>query len=135
MSVAAQLIDPLPNATLIVPRPAARCFARMPGRKVAGGKFFWLDSRGVDRAAAVELLSQAGMQEAGVGWALRFGQVGRLTISRAEIRAVTWLADDQLRLVEVHVWASAQLHRHRLEWRSASPGRFSLRILRACRRA
>lgn len=75
-------------------------------RKVDEGKFVWLDICGVGGDAEIDLLKKMGMDEARTGWALRFGQVGRLTISRAEVRAVTWLAPDLLQLVEIHVWSS-----------------------------
>jgi Mg2+ and Co2+ transporter CorA len=74
--------------------------------RVADGKFFWLDICGDGTNVEASLLSQAGLDDIGVTWALRFGQAGRLTVGRSGVRAVTWLADGSLDLKEIHVWSS-----------------------------
>jgi Mg2+ and Co2+ transporter CorA len=74
--------------------------------KVADGKFFWLDICGNGTNVEASLLSQAGLDDIGITWALRFGQAGRLTVGRHGVRAVTWLADGSSQLKEVHVWSS-----------------------------
>jgi Mg2+ and Co2+ transporter CorA len=77
-------------------------------RHVGGGRFFWLDVFGGDEAARTVLLRELGLDDTDVTWALRFGQVGRIHIGRERLRAVTWMAEPNGDLAEVHVFCSAR---------------------------
>jgi magnesium transporter len=71
-------------------------------------KFFWLDVFGGTDTARVELLSELGLDNSDIVWALRFGQSGRMYIGRGKLRAVTWVADQAGNLSEIHVLCSPQ---------------------------
>jgi Mg2+ and Co2+ transporter CorA len=73
---------------------------------MTGAKFFWLDIFGGDAAARNELLGRLSLDAADMAWAVRFGQTGRLYIGRDKLRAVTWMADAQGNLSEIHVLSS-----------------------------
>ncbi len=78
-------------------------------RRLAAGKFFWLDvsggREGPERAA---LLAALGLDEAETAWAGRFEQTGRMVIGRQTLRAVTWVAGGVARLQEIHVLCTQQ---------------------------
>ena len=75
---------------------------------LSNGKFFWLDIFGGDDRARSSLLDGLALDEAESGWALRFGQAGRMQISRGKLRAVTWMATPTGALIEVHVLCTQQ---------------------------
>lgn len=65
---------------------------------------FWIDIVGGDPPTQAGLLRQLGLEDADIEWAQRFGQVGRITIRREKLRAVTWLADIATEgLTEIHL--------------------------------
>jgi Mg2+ and Co2+ transporter CorA len=72
---------------------------------VQGGRFFWLDVFGDDEATRTELLQEMGLDSPEIAWALRFGQSGRMYISRNKLRVVTWMADPAGDVHEVHVFS------------------------------
>ena len=76
--------------------------------QVDAKRFFWLDIFGGDGATRSLHLSQLGLAETDITWALRFGQAGRMFISRDKLRAVTWMADATGNLVEVHIISCPQ---------------------------
>ena len=71
------------------------------------GRFFWLDLLGGGDGACSHHLGPLGMDAADVAWAQRFGQAGRMQIGPQKLRVVTWMADPDGNLVEVHVLAMA----------------------------
>lgn len=75
---------------------------------VAANAFFWLDLAGEANDACSSSLAELGLDGADMAWALRFGQTGRLNIDRQRLRAVTWIADREGALVEVHLLGSAK---------------------------
>jgi len=70
---------------------------------VATGKLFWIDIAGGDEAVRAALLGEAGLGEADLAWVQRFGQMGRLTVGRQQLRAVTWVADRAGDTTEIHL--------------------------------
>jgi len=74
-------------------------------RRVEAGDFFWLDLVGAEPAAVSEQLAIMEVEPADVTWASRFGQMGRLHIGRNRLRAVTWCADSDGHLIEIHLVA------------------------------
>ncbi len=74
-------------------------------RRVDAGEFFWLDLVGEDPDPASEKLAIMGVEPADVAWASRFGQMGRLHVGRNRLRAVTWCADSEGHLIEIHLIA------------------------------
>ena len=77
-------------------------------RHVAGGGMFWLDMFAGDEPARTGLLRELGLDDTDIAWALRFGQAGRLHIGRENLRAVTWMAEPNGDLVEIHLFCSAR---------------------------
>src|SRR5215472_15746163 len=73
---------------------------------IAGGNFFWLDIAASDGETPADLLSCLGFDAPDIQWAQRFGQAGRMVISKQRLRAVTWLAESSWNLMEVHVLCS-----------------------------
>lgn len=76
--------------------------------RVAAGTFFWLDIVGEDQAARSACLDRLGLAGADITWCLRFGQAGRMHIGRQRLRAATWIADPNGRLIEIHVVGCAR---------------------------
>jgi Mg2+ and Co2+ transporter CorA len=74
---------------------------------VAGGALVWLDLVGEGKNATT-YLTELGLDSADTAWALRFGQAGRLNIGLKRLRAVTWIADHDGALLEIHFIASAK---------------------------
>src|SRR5262249_20444099 len=72
-------------------------------RLVASDQFFWLDISAADGATWAGLLTNLNLQDPDVSWVQRFGQAGRMVISKDGVRAVTWLGDAAASLIEVHV--------------------------------
>jgi Mg2+ and Co2+ transporter CorA len=70
---------------------------------VAAGGFFWLDIFGGDASTRAVLLAGAGLESADIGWAVRFGQAGRMHIGQAKLRAATWVGDRAGNLIELHL--------------------------------
>jgi Mg2+ and Co2+ transporter CorA len=70
---------------------------------VAAGGFFWLDIFGGDASTRALLLAGAGLDSADIGWAVRFGQAGRMLIGQAKVRAATWVGDRAGNLIELHL--------------------------------
>ncbi|PTB21455.1 hypothetical protein C9I57_07315 [Trinickia symbiotica] len=65
---------------------------------------FWIDIVGGDKPTRAGLLQQLGLEDTDIEWAQRFGQAGRITISREKLRAVTWLAKEANGgLTEIHL--------------------------------
>ncbi len=77
-------------------------------RRIATGKFLWLDLVGGDEAARLEFLNELALESEDIAWVQRFGQTGRMTLRRRGLRAVTWLAEATGTLVEVHVLGSTR---------------------------
>jgi magnesium transporter len=75
-------------------------------RRIAAGKFLWIDLVGGDEAARLEFLNELALESEDIAWVQRFGQTGRMTLRRRGLRAVTWLADATGTLMEVHVLGS-----------------------------
>jgi Mg2+ and Co2+ transporter CorA len=70
---------------------------------IARGKFFWLDIAAGEGATPAGFVSCLGVDAPDIQWAQRFGQAGRMAISKQRLRAVTWLAESSWNLMEVHV--------------------------------
>ncbi len=68
-------------------------------------QFFWLDIFGGDADLKAAHLESLGLEAQDLAWAVRFGQTGRMQIGRDRVRVVTWMADPQGKLVEVHLIA------------------------------
>ena len=64
---------------------------------------FWIDIVGGKKPTQAGLLQQLGLEDADIECAQRFGQAGRITISREKLRAVTWLAKLASDLTEIHL--------------------------------
>ena len=76
---------------------------------IAAGKFFWIDIVGADEAARGVFLRELCFEPAEVAWAQRFGQSGRMVISRQRLRVATWVADATGRnLIEMHALGSSK---------------------------
>ena len=73
------------------------------GRRVAAGRFFWLDISGEDPSVYHTFLTAAGLNAADAAWALRFGQAGRMHIGGGGLRTVSWIADRAGNIVEFHL--------------------------------
>jgi Mg2+ and Co2+ transporter CorA len=70
------------------------------------GKLRWIDIAGSDAADRAAHLGEAGLGEADLAWAQRFGQTGRLMVGPQWLRAVTWVADRAGDTSEIHLlWA------------------------------
>ncbi len=69
----------------------------------APSKFRWIDIFAGEEGERNDLLRYLGLEESDAAWASRFGQVGRMVISRNRLRAVTWLADSGGQLIELHL--------------------------------
>lgn len=76
------------------------------GVRLGTGRFFWLDIFGGETSDRTHHLTHLDLDPADMAWALRFGQVGRMQLSNGKLRAVTWLAQDDGKLIEVHVFCS-----------------------------
>ncbi len=76
-------------------------------KRISAGKPFWLDICSVEPSVAKEYLVALGVEDADIARALRFGQAGRITLTRHGIRGVTWVADPQHDFVEVHFRSSS----------------------------
>ena len=72
------------------------------------GRYVWLDICGPPALADEAMLLEIGMDAPDAAWIRRFGQAGRLAISRHGIRAVSWLASPGVGMIEIHVWASSK---------------------------
>jgi Mg2+ and Co2+ transporter CorA len=70
--------------------------------RVDAQRFFWLDLVGDDPARAA-YLGALDLENVDVGWALRFGQAGRMHIARERLRAVTWIGQPNGGLAEIHI--------------------------------
>ncbi len=46
-----------------------------------------------DEAGRARFLDELGLEAGDLAWAQRLGQIGRMAISRKQLRAVTWLSD------------------------------------------
>jgi Mg2+ and Co2+ transporter CorA len=77
-------------------------------RHADGVEIFWLDVFAGDEPARTVLLRELGLADTDIAWALRFGQAGRLHIGRDKLRAVTWMAEPNGDLVEIHLFCSAR---------------------------
>jgi Mg2+ and Co2+ transporter CorA len=77
-------------------------------QQISAGRFFWLDIFGGDEPTRSGHLTQLALERADLAWAQRFGQAGRMHIGRQKLRAVTWMADPNGNLIEVHVIATQQ---------------------------
>jgi len=76
---------------------------------IEAGAFFWLDLAGGGQGAERALfLARLGLDETEIAWAERFGQTGRMVISRQKLRAVTWIAYGFEQLEEIHVLGTQQ---------------------------
>jgi Mg2+ and Co2+ transporter CorA len=73
---------------------------------IAPVEFSWLDVFAADDAGKRAMLTELGLDAADVAWALRFGQVPRMTIGRLGVRVVTSLAEPAGKINEVHVLGS-----------------------------
>jgi Mg2+ and Co2+ transporter CorA len=67
---------------------------------------FWIDIVGGEKRRQIDLLQQLDLEETDIEWAQRFGQVGRISISREKLRSVTWLAKSANDLCEIHLLRS-----------------------------
>lgn len=74
---------------------------------IAEGQYVWLDICSSTSQLDGALLEEFGMDAAEIAWLQRFGQVGRIAITRKGIRAVTWLAAPPA-FIELHFWSSAK---------------------------
>jgi Mg2+ and Co2+ transporter CorA len=72
------------------------------------GRIFWLDVCGGEAAARALRLDSLGLAAADVAWAQRFGQAGRMHVTRGRLRAATWIAAPDGRLIAIHVLCSRQ---------------------------
>src|SRR5262249_46559226 len=70
---------------------------------IAPLKFFWVDVFADDEAFQKQVLTELGLDSAEVLWALRFGQVPRMTIGQQGVRVVTRLAEPTGTVIEVHL--------------------------------
>jgi len=70
---------------------------------VSAGKLNWVDIVCEDKAEQSRLLQEFGLNATEQSWLQLFGQAGRLLLDRYKVRAVTWLAERQDLLAEVHV--------------------------------
>jgi Mg2+ and Co2+ transporter CorA len=93
---------------MVVDRSGVRLTANVADmhEQTRAAKFFWLDIFGGNDATRTEFLGGLGLDASDVGWALRFGQAGRLYIGRDKLRAVTWMADQAGNLSEIHILCS-----------------------------
>jgi Mg2+ and Co2+ transporter CorA len=66
-------------------------------------RFFWLDIFSAAQGTVPEILKELQLEPSDIAWVLRFGQTGRMTISRQTLRAATWLAGPSGDLTEVHL--------------------------------
>jgi Mg2+ and Co2+ transporter CorA len=69
----------------------------------AAGKVFWLDFVGHLDEAGLGMLRRVGIDDADLTWLTRFGQSGRMMLTRQRFRVVTWLAHGPKKLIEIHV--------------------------------
>jgi Mg2+ and Co2+ transporter CorA len=67
------------------------------------GRVFWLDIYGSEAAVRAQHIDSLGLAAADVAWAQRFGQGGRMHVTRAALRAATWIATPDGRLTPIHV--------------------------------
>ena len=65
--------------------------------------FCWIDVFGGEETERRSLLTRLAMADAGIAALLRLGQTGRMVVGRQRLRAATWLAEPNGRLIEVHV--------------------------------
>jgi Mg2+ and Co2+ transporter CorA len=87
-------------------RPAANAAAVRA--QMSSGRFFWLDLFGGEEVSSAAFLGELALEGLDIGWALRFGQAGRMQIGQQRLRAVTWMAPPSGELIEVHVFGSRQ---------------------------
>ena len=76
---------------------------------VATGTICWIDIAGGDAAVRAAFLRGAGFADADVAWLQRFGQIGRLTVARHRLRAVTWVTDGAGNVSEIHLLCAGNL--------------------------
>jgi Mg2+ and Co2+ transporter CorA len=95
---------------MVVDRSGVRLTANAADMReqTRAAKFFWLDIFGGTDVMRTELLGSLGLDASDINWAVRFGQAGRLYIGRDKLRAVTWMADHDGNLSEIHVLSSPQ---------------------------
>jgi Mg2+ and Co2+ transporter CorA len=74
----------------------------LPGL-LEGGKILWLDLVGNLDKDSLEILRRVGLDDADLAWLTRFGQSGRMMLTRQKFRVVTWIADGPRKLIEIHV--------------------------------
>ena len=67
------------------------------------GRVFWLDVYGGEAAARAQSFDSLGLSAADAAWALRFGQGGRMHVTKGALRAATWIATPDGRLAPIHV--------------------------------
>jgi Mg2+ and Co2+ transporter CorA len=77
--------------------------------RVTARRLFWLDIFDCSEQARDDHLAHLEIDSADLAWALRFGQAGRMQINANRLRAVTWMAEPDGNLIEVHVYCSRQL--------------------------
>ena len=65
--------------------------------------FCWIDVFGGEETERRSLLTRLAMADADIAALLRLGQTGRMVVGRQRLRAATWLAEPNGRLIEVHV--------------------------------
>jgi Mg2+ and Co2+ transporter CorA len=73
------------------------------GQLLDSEHLFWIDIVGGGKPTQIGLLQQLDLEATDIEWAQRFGQAGRITISREKLRSVTWLARSVSDLTEIHV--------------------------------
>lgn len=70
---------------------------------LAEQEFFWLDLVDEPELSARAMLQKLGVAEEDTGWALRFGQAGRLQIGNGRLRGNVWRAEADGLLREIHL--------------------------------
>ena len=71
--------------------------------RVTAQKFFWVDLVGEDEMTRSACLRMLAIEDADISWCGRFGQSGRMNIRPQRLRASTWIADENGKLIEIHV--------------------------------
>ena len=84
----------LPGAVSIIDAEGVQHGASIAdlAKRISTGRLFWLDICGVETSIAKEFLVAMRVDDAGIERTLRFGQAGRITISRDGIRITNNLA-------------------------------------------
>ena len=70
---------------------------------VASGRPFWLDIVDDSEAVRAAFLAAFGLDDVDIGVAIRFRQMGRMRVGRDRLRVVTWIADPEGALIELHL--------------------------------